>query len=72
MIKAAPRMVIAGTGSGCGKTTTVCAILQALKKILTDPSYKANAVRISDSFRACGGAGEARAFVEEIGSKCGL
>ena len=24
-------MVIAGTGSGCGKTTTVCAILQALK-----------------------------------------
>ena len=31
MIKAAPRLVIAGTGSGCGKTTTVCAILQALK-----------------------------------------
>lgn len=30
MIKPAPRLVIAGTGSGCGKTTTVCAILQAL------------------------------------------
>ena len=31
MIKHAPRVLIAGTGSGCGKTTTVCAILQALK-----------------------------------------
>ena len=31
MIKTAPRVLIAGTGSGCGKTTTVCAILQALK-----------------------------------------
>ena len=31
MIKHAPRLLIAGTGSGCGKTTTVCAILQALK-----------------------------------------
>lgn len=31
MLRAAPRMVIAGTGSGCGKTTAVCAVLQALK-----------------------------------------
>ena len=31
MIKHAPRLLIAGTGSGCGKTTTTCAILQALK-----------------------------------------
>ncbi len=31
MIKRAPRLMIAGTGSGCGKTTAVCAILQALK-----------------------------------------
>ncbi len=31
MIKHAPRLMIAGTGSGCGKTTIVCAILQALK-----------------------------------------
>ena len=31
MIKRAPRLLIAGTGSGCGKTTIVCAILQALK-----------------------------------------
>lgn len=31
MMKGAARMLIAGTGSGCGKTTVVCAILQALK-----------------------------------------
>ncbi|MBQ1417988.1 MAG: DUF1611 domain-containing protein, partial [Firmicutes bacterium] len=26
----APRIMIAGTGSGCGKTTAVCALLQVL------------------------------------------
>ena len=31
MQKQAGRLLIAGTGSGCGKTTVVCAILQALK-----------------------------------------
>ncbi|MGI6174327.1 MAG: cobyrinate a,c-diamide synthase [Christensenellales bacterium] len=31
MRKRAGRIAIAGTGSGCGKTTAVCAILQALK-----------------------------------------
>ncbi len=31
MIRPAHRLLIAGTGSGCGKTTVVCAILQALK-----------------------------------------
>ncbi|MBO4886504.1 MAG: cobyrinate a,c-diamide synthase [Clostridia bacterium] len=31
MRKAAARLLVAGTGSGCGKTTAVCAILQALK-----------------------------------------
>ena len=31
MQKEAGRILIAGTGSGCGKTTTVCAILQALR-----------------------------------------
>ena len=30
MQKSAARMLIAGTGSGCGKTTVTCAILQAL------------------------------------------
>ena len=42
------------------------AILDALKKVLMDSAYKENAVRISDSFHACGGAGEARAFLEEV------
>lgn len=31
MTRSASRVLIAGTGSGCGKTTVVCAILQALK-----------------------------------------
>ena len=31
MRRAAARVLVAGTGSGCGKTTVVCAILQALK-----------------------------------------
>ena len=30
-LKQAPRIMIAGTNSGCGKTTVVCALLQALK-----------------------------------------
>ena len=43
-------------------------ILGAVKKVLTDPSYKENAIRISDSFHSCGGAAEARAFLETITS----
>ena len=31
MRKAAARLLVAGTGSGCGKTTAVCAILQAFR-----------------------------------------
>ena len=31
MRKNAPRLLIAGTGSGCGKTTMMCASLRALK-----------------------------------------
>ena len=30
MWKATPRLLIAGSGSGCGKTTVTCALLQAL------------------------------------------
>ena len=41
MLKSAPRVLIAGTGSGCGKTTTVCAILRALKdRGLSPMSFK--------------------------------
>ena len=41
-------------------------IMESLNKVLFDPAYKENAVRISDSFKACGGAQEARAFLEAI------
>ena len=41
-------------------------IMDALNKVLFDPSYKENAVRISESFKACGGADEARAFLEDV------
>ena len=46
-------------------------ILAAVKTVLEDPSYKANAGLISDSFHACGGAAEARAFLEEIAGRHG-
>ena len=41
-------------------------ILSAVKRVLEDPSYKAAAVRISESFRSCGGFAEARAFLEGL------
>ena len=41
-------------------------VLQALKQIIYEPGYKDNAVKISESFRSCGGAAEAGAFLEEI------
>ena len=41
-------------------------ILSAIKRVLEDPSYKAAAVRISESFRSCGGFAEARAFLEGL------
>ncbi len=44
-------------------------ILDAVSTVLTDPACKENAVRISESFRACGGAAEARAFLEEIAAR---
>ena len=41
-------------------------ILDAVTKVLFDPSYRENAVRISESFRASGGAQEAVAFLEGV------
>ncbi len=41
-------------------------ILGALKRALYEPRYRENAGKISDSFRACGGAPEARAFLESV------
>jgi MGT family glycosyltransferase len=41
-------------------------ILDALTKVLEEPQYKNGAVRVSESFKACGGVSEARAFLEKI------
>ena len=41
-------------------------VLQALKSVLFEPEYQNNAIRISESFHACGGAAEAREFLEGI------
>ena len=46
-------------------------ILQALQTVLYEPACKAGAQRISDSFHACGGAKEARRFLEGLVSACG-
>ena len=44
-------------------------VMQALRAVLFEPQYKERASGISDSFRACGGAAEARAFLESIDRK---
>ncbi|MBR3251388.1 MAG: glucosyltransferase, partial [Erysipelotrichaceae bacterium] len=41
-------------------------VLYALNKILNDPQFKVKAERVSESFKACKGAEEAKAFLEEI------
>lgn len=44
-------------------------ILDSLKQVLSVPDYKENAVKVSESFRACGGAAEARTFLEEVAGR---
>ncbi len=41
-------------------------ILAALTEVINRPQYKQEADRISESFKACGGAAEAKAFLEDI------
>ena len=41
-------------------------VLQALRQIIYEPESKENAIKISESFRACGGATEARLFLEDV------
>ena len=45
-------------------------IMQAVKQVLHDPAYKAGAIKVSDSFRACGGPAEARKFLEKVYGAC--
>ena len=44
-------------------------ILDALTKVLEDPRYREGAARVSKSFRSCGGAEEAKEFLEQISKK---
>ena len=54
-------------GAGCRlKSIAEEDILQALKSVLYEPGYRESAKRISESFRSCGGAAEAKAFLEGL------
>ena len=44
-------------------------ILNALDKVLSDPQFKAKAGKVSESFKACRGAEEAKAFLEQIAAQ---
>ena len=41
-------------------------VLRTLQQIIYESAYKNNAIKISESFRACGGTAEARLFLEEF------
>ena len=41
-------------------------ILRALDSVLNDAAYKENAAKISESFHSCGGASEAKTFLEGL------
>ena len=44
-------------------------VMAALTAVLDDPKYREAAVRVSDSFKACGGFAEAVAFLESVAEK---
>lgn len=44
-------------------------VLRTLQQIIYESAYKNNAIRISESFRACGGTAEARLFLEELATR---
>ena len=53
MRKNCPRIMIAGTGSGCGKTTVTCAVLSALKQMQKDvTAYKCGPDYIDPMFHS--------------------
>ena len=41
-------------------------VLDALSKVICDPQFTTEAERVSESFKACGGTEEAKAFLEQI------
>ena len=44
-------------------------ILEALTKVIEDTRYREAAKRVSDSFKSCGGAEEAKEFLEQLSKK---
>ena len=44
-------------------------VLDALTKVISEPQYKEGALRVSESFKACGGAAEAKAFLEQVADR---
>ena len=44
-------------------------VLDALTKVISEPQYKEGAVRVSESFKACGGASEAKEFLEQVADR---
>ena len=44
-------------------------VLDALTKVINEPQYKAGAEKVSESFKACGGAAEAKDFLEQIAAE---
>ena len=44
-------------------------ILEALTKVMEDSRYREAAERVSESFKSCGGAEEAKAFLEQIAAR---
>lgn len=44
-------------------------VLDALKKVIYEPQYKEGADRVAESFKRCGGATEAKAFLEQIAER---
>ncbi|MBE7009197.1 MAG: glucosyltransferase [Ruminococcaceae bacterium] len=47
-------------------------VLDALTKVIREPQYRESAARVSESFKACGGAAEAKAFLEQLAKKRGV
>ncbi len=44
-------------------------VLDALAKVISEPQYRESALRVSESFKACGGASEAKSFLEQLAGK---
>jgi len=44
-------------------------VLDALTRVISEPQYKDAAIRVSESFKACGGAQKAKEFLEQIAGR---